>query len=69
MTFEVTRTFDILERSLTQFPREDALGGKNQKDWYSYSTAEYVDFSHHLALGLKIVLYLAIDQNSTINDF
>lgn len=28
MATEVSRTFDILERYLLEFPRKDALGGK-----------------------------------------
>lgn len=52
MATEVSRTFDILERYLLEFPRKDALGGKNGKDWYVYSTAEYVQKSHQFAMGL-----------------
>ena len=48
----VTRTFDILERSLNEFPREDALGGKKGSEWYTYSTAEYNEKSHQFAMGL-----------------
>jgi Long-chain acyl-CoA synthetases (AMP-forming) len=66
MTFDVTRTFDILERSLTQFPREDALGGKNHKDWYTYSTAEYVQYSNQLALGLLAKGYAKGDKIATV---
>lgn len=66
MTFEVTRTFDILDRSLNQFPRRDALGGKNQKDWYTYSTAEYVRLSHCLAMGLMAKGYVRGDKIATV---
>lgn len=52
MSTEVTRTFDILDRILHDFPRKDALGGKNGGDWYIYTTAEYVEKSHQFALGL-----------------
>ncbi len=31
MAQEVTRTFDILDRYLTEFPRKDALGGKKME--------------------------------------
>lgn len=55
---EVTRTFDILEWALNNHPKEDALAGKQNKQWVKYSTREYVDnatkFSYGLlALGLK----------------
>ena len=66
MTFQVTRTFDILERALTLFPRKDALGGKNHKDWYTYSTAEYVNFSNQLALGLLARGYVRGDKIATV---
>ena len=48
----VTRTFDILDRYLQEFPRKDAINGKNDKEWYSYSTEEYNRLSHMMALGL-----------------
>ena len=56
MAKEVTRTFDVLERILTELPRLDALGGKNGNDWYVYSTSEYVEKSHQLALDRKSVV-------------
>jgi long-chain acyl-CoA synthetase len=49
---KVTRTFDILERYLQEFPRKDALGGKKGGKWYTYSTEEYNKKSHEFALGL-----------------
>lgn len=52
MAQEVTRTFDILDRYLNEFPRKDALGGKKDGGWYTYSTEEYVEKSHRFALGL-----------------
>jgi long-chain acyl-CoA synthetase len=48
----VTRTFDILERALNEFPREDAIGGKKDGKWYTFSTEEYNMKSHQFALGL-----------------
>ncbi|MFW5831585.1 MAG: AMP-dependent synthetase/ligase, partial [Prolixibacteraceae bacterium] len=52
MGIKVTRTFDILERCIKEFPRKDALGGKDNGNWYTYSTAEYNEKSHQFALGL-----------------
>jgi long-chain acyl-CoA synthetase len=52
MSKEVTRTFDLLERILNDFPRPDALGGKKGGAWYTYSTEEYVRNSRRFALGL-----------------
>jgi long-chain acyl-CoA synthetase len=52
MGIEVTRTFDILDRYLQEFPRKDALGGKHNGTWYTYSTEDYSKKSHQFALGL-----------------
>ena len=52
MTVQVTRTFDILDRILHELPRKDALAGKNESGWYTYSTAEYVENSRLFALGI-----------------
>lgn len=52
MGTKVTRTFDILDRYLEEFPRKDALGGKKDGEWYTYSTEEYNKKSHQFALGL-----------------
>lgn len=48
----VTRTFDILDRYQREFPREDALGGKKNGGWYTFSTKEYYLKSHQFAMGL-----------------
>lgn len=66
MTIGVTRTFDILERYLREFPRKDALGGKNGKDWYVYSTAEYVKKSHEFAMGLMALGLKKGDKVATV---
>ena len=66
MATEVTRTFDILDRILTNFQRKDALGGKNSKDWYVYSTAEYVEKSHQFALGLMALGLEKGDKVATV---
>jgi long-chain acyl-CoA synthetase len=66
MTKEVTRTFDILDRYLKEFPRKDALGGKNSNDWYVYSTAEYVEKSHQFAMGLMALGLKKGDKVATV---
>ena len=37
---EVTRLFDMLERDLKEFPKEDALCCKENGSWVKYSTAK-----------------------------
>ena len=66
MATKVTRTFDLLQHILTEFPRKDALGGKNNKDWYVYSTAEYVEKSHQLAMGLMALGLKKGDKVGTV---
>jgi len=48
----VTRTFDLLERAQTKFPGNNALGGKKNGEWYTYTSEEYAEKSHQLAIGL-----------------
>ncbi len=52
MTDKVTRTFDILDRLMSNFQREDALGGKQGDEWYTYSTKEYVENSNLVARAM-----------------
>jgi long-chain acyl-CoA synthetase len=66
MGINVTRTFDILERYLEVFPRKDALGGKNNGDWYTYSTEEYNEKSHQFALGILALGLQKGDKIATV---
>lgn len=66
MAIEVRRTFDILDKCLQEFPRKDALGGKDNKDWYVYSTAEYVEKSHQFAMGLMALGLKKGDKVATV---
>lgn len=66
MATEVKRTFDILDKCLQEFPRKDALGGKDSKDWYVYNTAEYVEKSHQFAMGLMALGLKKGDKVATV---
>ncbi|WP_372773085.1 long-chain fatty acid--CoA ligase [Mangrovibacterium sp.] len=66
MTVKVTRTFDILDRCLNEFPRKDALGGKNGKEWYTYSTEEYAANSENFALGMLALNLKQGDKVATV---
>ena len=63
---EVTRTFDILDRYLTEFPRKDALGGKKDGGWYTFSTEEYNLKSHQFAMGLMALGLKKGDKVATV---
>jgi len=66
MGTKVTRTFDILARYMEEFPREDALGGKKDGKWYTYSTEEYFRKSHQFALGLMALGLKKGDKAATV---
>ncbi len=66
MGIKVTRTFDILERYLSEFPRKDALGGKKDGEWFTYSTEEYYKKSHQFALGLMALGIKRGDKVGTV---
>ena len=68
MSIKVKRTFDILERYMKEFPREDALGGKKNENWYTYSTAEYNEKSHQFALGLLALGLKKGDKVATVTN-
>jgi len=63
----VTRTFDILDHALTEFPREDALGGKAGGKWYTYSSADYHKKSHQFAMGLLGLGFKKGDKVATVS--
>ncbi|WP_163322166.1 AMP-dependent synthetase/ligase [Draconibacterium mangrovi] len=62
----VTRTFDVLERALKEFPREDSIAGKKDGKWYTYSTKEYYEKSHQFALGLMALGLKRGDRVATV---
>ena len=66
MGIKVTRTFDILERYMQEFPRKDALGGKKDGKWYTYSTEEYNEKSHQFAMGLLAMGIKKGDKVATV---
>nr|WP_319270355.1 long-chain fatty acid--CoA ligase [uncultured Draconibacterium sp.] len=62
----VTRTFDVLERALKEFPREDAITGKKDGKWYTYSTEEYFKKSQQLAIGMMALGLKRGDKVATV---
>ena len=68
MAVTVTRTFDILERYLQEFPRKDALGGKKDGAWYTFSTQEYNEKSHQFALGIMALGLKKGDKIATVTN-
>lgn len=66
MAVTVTRTFDILDKYIQEFPRKDALGGKKDGDWYTYSTEKYYKKSHQFAMGLLAMGFEKGDKIATV---
>ena len=60
---QVTRLFDMLERDLQEFPKEDALCCKENGIWVKYSTAKYVEIVNNLSYGL---LQLGIKKGDSV---
>jgi long-chain acyl-CoA synthetase len=68
MSKEVTRTFDILDRILENFPRPDAIGGKKENEWYTYSTEEYYKKSYQFAWGLMALGVVKGEKIATVTN-
>ena len=60
---EVKRLFDMLERDLNEFPKEDALCCKENGIWVKYSTKKYVEIVNNLSYGL---LQLGIKKGDSV---
>ncbi len=63
----VTRTFDILEYCLQNYPRPDAVCGKYGNQWVPFSTAEFARKSELLALGLMAMGMKKGDRVATVS--
>ena len=48
----VTRIFDILQKQQNEFPKTDALSGKENNTWKSYSTEEFIRTVNEVSFGL-----------------
>lgn len=60
---EVTRLFDIIERNVIEFPREDAICGKENGVWIKYSSQQYLETVNNISYGL---LQLGIQKGDCI---
>lgn len=50
---EITRIFDLLDRYAQLCPdKTDALAGKDEGEWKTFSTREFVEISHNISYGL-----------------
>ena len=49
---DITRTFDLLDHLVENFPKDDILAGKVNGEWVKYSSHDYYKYAHYLAYGL-----------------
>ncbi|MBW6497491.1 MAG: long-chain fatty acid--CoA ligase [Bacteroidales bacterium] len=65
---EPTRTFDLLDKNLSQSPSADALAAKSEGKWRKYSFKEYNDYSRWFALGLLELGFKKGEKIATITN-
>ncbi len=65
---EITRTFDILDRLVKEFQREDALAVKRNGKWEKFSTLEYKEYVDNFSYGLLAGGFKKGDKIITISN-
>jgi long-chain acyl-CoA synthetase len=65
---EVTRTFDILEQLVTEYPKDDILSRKVSGNWIKFSCDEYRRHSHLLAYAFLSMGLMPEDKVITITN-
>ena len=63
-----TRTFDLLDRYLQLFPRENILAAKKDGQWIFFSAQQYYELSHAFAYGLIVLGFSRGDKIITITN-
>ncbi|MBK8882810.1 MAG: long-chain fatty acid--CoA ligase [Bacteroidales bacterium] len=64
---EVTRTFDIIQLNIEEYPRPVMYGGKKENEWITYSTDEVRDYVDWVSYGLLSMGYQKGDKVATIS--
>lgn len=65
---EVTRLFDLLDRYISHFPKDDALAGKKNGEWIKYSTKEYARMADLFSYGLLALGFKPGDKIATVTN-
>ncbi|NOZ46755.1 MAG: long-chain fatty acid--CoA ligase [Chlorobi bacterium] len=65
---EVKRTFDIIDRLLENFPREDALSVKRNGKWEHFSTEQYKENVDNFSYGLIAAGFKKGDKIITVSN-
>ncbi len=64
---EITRTFDLLDRFITKFNRDNVLNSKQKGKWKGYSAEEYNVLSHNFSYGLMAMGLKKGDKIATVS--
>mgnify|MGYP001384161319 CR=1 FL=1 len=60
---EIKRIFDLLDQYAANFPKCDALAGKEEGEWIKYSTKQYIEISTYISYAF---LHLGVQKGDTI---
>lgn len=52
MEINITRTFDLLDHLVINYPKDDILAGKVNGEWVRYSSHDFYKYAHFMAYGL-----------------
>lgn len=63
-----TRTFDLLERFIRQFPEQNVLSEKIDGKWTFYTSEQYNEIAHNFALGLLELGFEKGDKMMTVTN-
>ena len=63
-----TRTFDLLERYVKQFPGRDVLAEKIDGKWITYTSEQYNEIAYNFAYGLLELGFRKGDKLVTITN-
>jgi len=65
---EITRTFDLLDRFITKFDRDNVLNSKQKGKWIGYSAKEYNTLAHNFSYGLMAMGFRKGDKIATVSN-
>jgi len=64
---EVRRTFDIIDLNVEKYPRKDMYGGKQDKEWITYSTGQVRNNVNWVSYGLLSLGFHKGDKIASIS--
>ena len=65
---EITRTFDLLERYMTKFTKQDAFASKQNGKWVKVSSQQYIENAYLFSYGLLAKGFKKGDKIATISN-